>query len=55
MDFGFLFRNGMISVQIELEQAGFRVLIPGIPFPEKSQKECGLRLHTLAKTDNVTR
>ena len=32
----------MISVPFELEQAEFGTLIPGIPLPEKSQKEWGL-------------
>ena len=32
----------MISVPFELEQVEFGMLIPGIPLPEKSQKECGL-------------
>ena len=31
-----------ISVLFELEQAEFGILIPGIPLPEISQKECGL-------------
>ena len=34
----------MTSVPFELEQVDFGILIPGIPLPEKSQKECGLRL-----------
>ena len=33
----------MISVPFELEQMEFGMLIPGIPLPEKSQKECGLK------------
>ena len=33
----------MISVPFELEQAEFGILIPGIPLPEKSQKECSVR------------
>ena len=32
----------MISVPFELEYIEFGVLIPGIPIPEKSQKECSL-------------
>ena len=32
----------MISVTFELEQVELEILIPGIPLPEKSQKECGL-------------
>ena len=32
----------MISVPFELEQVEFGILIPGIPYPERSQKECGL-------------
>ena len=31
----------MISVLFELEQMEFGILIPAIPLPEKSQKECG--------------
>ena len=31
----------MISVPFELEQVEFGILIPGIPLPEKSQKEWG--------------
>ena len=34
----------MISVPFKLEQVEFAMLIPVIPLPEKSQKECGLRL-----------
>ena len=34
----------MISVPFELEQVEFGILIPAIPLPEKSQKECGLSL-----------
>ena len=30
----------MTSVPFELEQAEFRILIPVIPLPEMSQKEC---------------
>ena len=37
-----LFRNRMISVPFEVEYMKFGILIPGIPLPEKSQKECGL-------------
>ena len=32
----------MISVLFELEKVEFGIFMPGIPFPEKSQKECGL-------------
>ena len=32
----------MVSVPFELEYVKFEVLIPGIPLPEMSQKECGL-------------
>ena len=32
----------MISVPFELEQVELEILIPGIPLPEKSQKECRL-------------
>ena len=32
----------MIFVPFELEEVEFRILIPGIPLLEKSQKECGL-------------
>ena len=35
----------MISVPFELEQVEFEMRIPGIPLPEKSRKECGLRSH----------
>ena len=31
----------MISVPFEPEKVEFRVLIPGIPLPDKSPKECG--------------
>ena len=41
MDFG-LFPEQKISVSFELEYAEFGKLIPGIPLPEKSQKEFGL-------------
>ena len=34
----------MISVPFELEWVEFRILIPGISLPEKSEKECGLIL-----------
>ena len=44
-NFGLLFRNGMISVPYELEKVEFGILIPGIPLPEKSQKECGIKLN----------
>ena len=37
----------MISVPFELEYVELGVLIPGIPLPEKSQKECGLRFAIL--------
>ena len=43
MDLGLLFRNKMVFVPFELEKMEFGILIPGIPLPEKSQKECGLR------------
>ena len=36
----------MISVPFELEEIEFGILIPLIPLPEKSQKECSLKLHT---------
>ena len=42
MDFGLLFWYGMISVPFELEQEEFITLIPAIPLPEKSQKECSV-------------
>ena len=42
MDFGLLLQNRMISVPFELEYVEFGMLTPGIPLPEKSQKECGL-------------
>ena len=45
MDFGHLSRNEMISVPFELEWVEFGMLIPGIPLPEKFQKECGLNLY----------
>ena len=32
----------MISVPFELEYVEFGMPIPGIPLPEKSQKECSL-------------
>ena len=34
----------MITVPFEPEEAEFGILIPGIPLPEESQKECGLSL-----------
>ena len=34
----------MISVPFELEYVEFGILIPGIPLPEKSQKEWGIIL-----------
>ena len=34
----------MISVPFELEKVEFGIFIAGIPLPERSQKECGLRL-----------
>ena len=52
MDFGLLFRNRMISVTFELEQAEFGILIPGIPLPEKSQKECDLRNKSIRNKEN---
>ena len=33
----------MISVSFELEWVEFGILTPGIPPPEKSQKECSIR------------
>ena len=36
------FQNRMISFLFELEYVEFRILIPGIPLPVESQKECGL-------------
>ena len=33
----------MISVPFELEEVEFGMLIPGLPLPKKSQKECNLR------------
>ena len=44
MDFELLFRNRLISIPFELEKVEFRIPTPDIPVPEKSQKECGLRL-----------
>ena len=43
-DFGLLFRNRMISVPFDLGLVEFGIYIPGIPLPEKSQKECGLKV-----------
>ena len=37
----------MISVPFELEQVEFGMLIPSIPLPEKSQKECGLNVTSI--------
>ena len=37
----------MISVPFELEYVELGVLIPGIPLPEKSQKECSLSFSIL--------
>ena len=34
-----LFQNTMISVPFKLEQVEFGIIIPGIPLPEKSQKD----------------
>ena len=42
-DFGLLLRNRMITVPFELEKVEFRMLIPVIPLPELSQKECSLK------------
>ena len=39
----------MISVPFELELVEFRIFIPAIPLPEKSQKECGLSQETAEK------
>ena len=33
----------MISAPFELEQVEIGIFIPGIPLPEKSQKECSLK------------
>ena len=38
-DFGLLFLNRMIFISFELEKVEFRMFIPVIPLPEKSQKE----------------
>ena len=38
-DFGHLFLNRMIVISFELEKVEFRMFIPVIPLPEKSQKE----------------
>ena len=35
----------VISVPFELEQVEFGILISGVPYTEKSQKECGLKLN----------
>ena len=37
----------MICVPFEFEQVEFVILIPGIPLPETSKKECGLSMLTL--------
>ena len=50
MDFELVFRNRLISVPFELEWVEFRILIPDIPLPEKSQKECGLSVDLKLKT-----
>ena len=45
LDFGLLFLNRTISVPFELEWGGgggVGMLIPGLPLPEKYQKECGI-------------
>ena len=42
-ELGLLFRNRMISVPFEPVWVEFGILIPAVPLPEKSQKECGLR------------
>ena len=39
LDFGFLFLNRIIFISFELENVEFRMFIPVIPLPEKSQKE----------------
>ena len=38
-DFGHLILNRMIVISFELEKVEFRMFIPVIPLPEKSQKE----------------
>ena len=45
-DFGLLFLNRMISVPFELELVEFRMLIPVITLPEKSQKELQSKICT---------
>ena len=52
MDFELLFRNRMISVPFEVEYVEFGMLIPGIPLPEKSQKECCLKYQSWFRIDN---
>ena len=44
----------MVSVPLELEQTEFGILIPGIPLPEKSQKECALNLRTYGTTPAIS-
>ena len=44
----------MISVPFELEQVEFGILIPGIPLPEKSQKECSLIIFTHTSASSTT-
>ena len=52
MDFGLLFRNIKISAPFELEKVEFGILVPGIPLPEKSQKECGHKIGWLCLSNS---
>ena len=45
-DFGLLFLNRMIFISFELEKVKFRMFIPVIPLPEKSQKELQSKICT---------
>ena len=45
-DFGHLFLNRMIVILFELEKVEFRMFIPVIPLPEKSQKELQSKICT---------
>ena len=45
-DFGLLFLDRMIFISFELEKVEFRMFIPVIPLPEKSQKELQSKICT---------
>ena len=45
------FHSGMTSVPFEMEQVEVGMLIPVIPLPEKSQKECSLSKQLIQDLD----